>query len=68
MGDPWQRRGLGAELLRRLVKIGRDEELQLIWADVLVGNMGMRRTAESVGFTLVEEHFGDPTVRAELRL
>jgi len=68
VGDPWQRRGMGAELLRRLVKIARDEGLQLIWADVLVGNMGMRRTAEAVGFTMVEEHFGDPTVRAERRL
>jgi hypothetical protein len=27
----------------------------------------MRRTAQEVGFTITEE-FGDPTVRAELRL
>jgi hypothetical protein len=27
----------------------------------------MRRTAQDVGFSIIEE-FGDPTVRAELRL
>jgi acetyltransferase len=67
VGDPWQRRGLGGELLRRLVAIGRDEGLERIWAEMLAGNTGMRRTAQEVGFTMTEE-FGDPTVRAELRL
>jgi acetyltransferase len=67
VGDPWQRRGLGAELLERLVRIGRDEGLELIWAEMLPSNMGMRRTAESAGFSIVDEP-GDPTVRAELYL
>jgi acetyltransferase len=67
VGDPWQGRGLGAELLRRLVEIGRDEGLELIWADMLASNYGMRRTAQSVGFTLVDEP-GETTTRAELRL
>jgi acetyltransferase len=67
VGDRWQRRGLGTELLRRLVGIARDEGLERVWAEMLAGNTGMRRTAEAVGFTIVEE-FGDPTVRAELRL
>jgi len=68
VGDRWQRRGLGAELLRRLITIGRDEGLELIWADLLAGNTGMRRTAESVGFRIVEGALGDSTVRAALRL
>jgi acetyltransferase len=67
VGDPWQRRGLGSELLRRLVAIGRDEGLERIWAEMLAGNTGMRRTAKEVGFTITEE-IGEPTVRAELRL
>ena len=33
VADRWQRRGLGAELLRRLVRIGEDEGLELIWAE-----------------------------------
>jgi acetyltransferase len=67
VGDRWQRRGLGSELLRRLVAIGRAEGLERIWAELLAGNTGMRRTAQDVGFSIIEE-FGDPTVRAELRL
>jgi acetyltransferase len=67
VADHWHRRGLGAELLRRLVRIGRDEGLVRISADMLASNVGMRRTAESVGFTIVEEP-GAPTVRAELAL
>ena len=67
VGDPWQRKGLGAELLRRLVRIARDEKLELIEAEILPTNVGMRRTAEEAGFTIVE-HMGDPTVRAELHL
>jgi acetyltransferase len=66
VSDPWQGRGLGSELLRRLVQIGRDEGLELIWADMLASNIGMRRTAQAVGFRLID----DPgeTTRAELRL
>ncbi|CAN5616693.1 bifunctional acetate--CoA ligase family protein/GNAT family N-acetyltransferase [soil metagenome] len=66
VADRWQKRGLGAELLRRLVQIGRDEGLELIWAEMLAGNTGMRHTAAAVGFTLIDEP-GEPT-RAELLL
>jgi acetyltransferase len=69
IGDPWQRRGLGSELLRRLVQVGRDEGLELIWADMLARNVGMRRTAERVGFTIsASDDLRDPTLHAELRL
>ena len=67
VGDAWQRHGLGTELLRRLVAIGRDEGIERIWAEMLPTNGGMRHTARAVGFTITEE-FGAPTVRAELRL
>ena len=69
VGDRWQRRGLGAELLRRLVQIGRDEGLALIWADMLGTNNGMRHTAEAVGFTIQPPaDIRDQTVHAELLL
>jgi acetyltransferase len=67
VGDPWQHHGLGAVLLRRLVNIGRAEGLATIWAEMLPGNVGMMRTAQSVGFGIVAEP-GAETVRAELRL
>ena len=67
VGDRWQRRGLGSELLSRLVQIGRNEGLELIWAEMLAGNAGMRHTASAVGFRIVDEP-GSPTVRAEMHL
>ncbi len=67
VGDPWQRHGLGTELLHRLVAIGRDEGVERIWAEMLPTNAGMRRTAKAAGFTITET-MGDPTVRAELHL
>jgi acetyltransferase len=65
VADEWQGKGLGTELLRRLVEIARDEGLKLIWAEMLPTNTAMRRTAQAAGFTLSEL---DGETRAELRL
>ncbi|MBV8309233.1 MAG: bifunctional acetate--CoA ligase family protein/GNAT family N-acetyltransferase, partial [Planctomycetaceae bacterium] len=48
--DGFQRRGLGTELLRRLVAIGRDERLHRITAVILPQNQGMLRTCSKLGF------------------
>jgi acetyltransferase len=48
--DGFQRRGLGTELLRRLVAIGRDERLSRISAVVLPQNQGMLRICAKLGF------------------
>jgi hypothetical protein len=53
---------------RRLFRaLGRDERLELIWADMLASSYGMRRTAQSVGVKLIDQP-GETTTRAELRL
>lgn len=65
--DRWQRRGLGRELLGRLVRIAKDEGLERIWADMLAVNIGMRRVAEALGFTITGAP-EDGTLRAELDL
>ena len=65
VADAWQGRGLGTELLKRLVKIGCDEKLELIWAEMLVTNEAMRRTAIDAGFTISATD--GTTMRAELR-
>jgi acetyltransferase len=67
VADRWQRHGLGAELLRELVAIGRAEGLARISADILAGNMAMRHTATSAGFS-IEQELGDQTVRAVMDL
>jgi len=48
--DGFQRRGLGTELLRRLVAIGRDERLHRITAVILPQNQGMLRICSRLGF------------------
>ena len=65
VSDLYQRQGLGTELLRRLVQIGRDEKLDRITADILSENRAMQRVSEKVGFSL--ERSTD-LVRAEINL
>ncbi len=48
--DAFQRRGLGTELLHRLIAIGRHEQLGCITAVVLPENLGMLRICEKLGF------------------
>lgn len=67
VADAWQRKGLGTELLRRLILVAREEGVERVWADLLPTNAGMRRTAMAAGFRVVDE-LGAPTMRAELRI
>jgi acetyltransferase len=66
ISDAWQRHGLGTELLRRLVQIGRDEGLERISADILADNAGMRAVAKKVGFKVRTD--GERDCRAEMWL
>ncbi len=52
VSDEWQHRGLGTELLRRLVAIGRSEGLSAITATILSDNRDMRNLCQRVGFEL----------------
>jgi acetyltransferase len=57
ISDEWQRQGLGSELLRRLIEIGRNEKLTRLSGVVLGENHAMRHACRKVGFTVV--HDGD---------
>ncbi len=65
VADRFQHRGLGSELLRRLVAAGRDEGLQRIVAEMLPTNGAMIRISEKLGFAI---HRSSDGVTAELRL
>ena len=65
--DARQRQGLGSELLRRLVQIGRDEGLSRIVATIAVDNREMQQVARKIGFT-VRYDLIDQIVKAELPL
>ena len=48
--DRYQKMGLGRELVRRLIQVGRDEKLESIEANILPENLGMRALASGFGF------------------
>ncbi len=50
--DACHRQGFGEELLRRLVRIARDEKLQRITATILSENVAMQHVARDAGFKL----------------
>jgi acetyltransferase len=69
VADSAQGKGVGTELLARLVRYGRDEGLGRITADILARNRPMQAVSEKLGFTIVRaEDFGDPMVQAVLDL
>ena len=68
ISDEYQNRGLGTELLRRLIEVARAENAPRLFAEVLAINHPMQIICRRLGFTLSAPH-GDPaTVTAEIRL
>jgi acetyltransferase len=52
ISDPWQGKGLGSEVLKLLVQIGRREGLQRIVGYIMPENVSMKRVADEAGFTM----------------
>jgi len=52
VNDHWQKKGLGAELLKRLVEIGRNEKLTRLSAEIMADNHAMHHISKQVGFKL----------------
>ncbi|MBZ5585673.1 MAG: bifunctional acetate--CoA ligase family protein/GNAT family N-acetyltransferase [Acidobacteriia bacterium] len=67
ISDKWQGHGLGKELLSRLIKVGADEKLSKLGADILPDNREIMRICEKLGFTLKHSP-EDEVVRAEYKL
>ena len=67
ISDKWQGNGLGKELLSRLIKVGADEKLSKLGADILPDNREIMRICEKLGFTLKHSP-EDEVVRAEYKL
>jgi acetyltransferase len=67
VSDDFQGRGLGTELLRRLLEVGRQEKVERITADILAENRSMQRICERLGFQLKYDA-EEATVKVEFRL
>ncbi len=65
--DRYHGKGLGSELVRRLIEIAREEKIERLLADILPENYDMPRLCKKLGFRLrhdVAEHL----VKGELEL
>jgi acetyltransferase len=67
ISDAVQRLGLGAELVRRLLEVGRQEKVRRISAEILSDNYAMQKICERLGFRLEYLPEGD-VVRVEIEL
>ena len=66
VSDQFHGRGLGKELLGRLVTVGADEKLSALKADILPDNRDVTRICEKLGFTL-RHSMEDEVIKAEYR-
>jgi len=66
VSDRYQGQGIGRELLRRLIDIGRDEKLISIMGYILPENVGMLNLTEQLGFEMHTN--SDGVVEAKLEL
>jgi len=67
ISDSWQHQGIGSELLKRLIRIGHDEKLSRITADILGDNQPMLHVTRKAGFKVAHEH-GSHDFTAEYKL
>ena len=67
VSDEYQGRGLGSELLRRILQVGRDERVARVVGEVLPENVEMIRVCKKVGFQ-VKHDLEEGVVRATMEL
>ncbi|MFI5303346.1 MAG: bifunctional acetate--CoA ligase family protein/GNAT family N-acetyltransferase [Nitrospiria bacterium] len=65
ISDLFQRMGLGTELLKRLLQIGRVEKINKVRGDILLDNLPMQKVCEKLGFTLNRTE-GDHLIECEI--
>jgi acetyltransferase len=53
IGDAFQKRGLGTELLKRALQVARDEKIERLFMTIMGENLEMQHVAENFGFKLV---------------
>lgn len=70
VSDRYQCQGLGTEILRRLIHVGRDEHVTQIMADILPDNRAMQHVCQKLDFQLqrVISDDSEPMVKAVLPL
>jgi acetyltransferase len=52
VADPWQGKGVGGQLLARLIEVARQEGITRIYAEILEANLHMQRLCARLGFVM----------------
>lgn len=66
ISDPYQGRGLGSELLRRLLQVGRDEGLRRVTGEILAENRPMQALCARLGAAFGST--GGPEMKVDFNL
>jgi acetyltransferase len=67
VSDSMQGKGLGTELVKRLIEVARAENIGRVRGDILAENTAMLKVCKKLGFRL-KRSLTDPTVEVELAL
>ncbi|HEY1759157.1 MAG TPA: bifunctional acetate--CoA ligase family protein/GNAT family N-acetyltransferase [Bryobacteraceae bacterium] len=67
VSDPWHERGLGTELLRRLVALARSEGIRRVFGEILAENRAMQEICRQLGFD-VRYSIADGVVEASIEI
>jgi acetyltransferase len=65
--DAYQNRGLGAELLRRAVRVAREEGIRALSSEMMADNLAMQVISKALGFHLQMQN-GFASMRARLQV
>jgi acetyltransferase len=68
ISDRYQGKGLGKELLTRIIKIGRDEKIKRIIALISPENEAMKKLCQAVGFSSIEMDPHNGMLKAQIEL
>jgi len=67
VADAYQNRGLGAELLRRVIHVAKQEGVQAVSADMMPDNISMRAICKHLGFEVeMQDSFSALHARLEI--
>jgi acetyltransferase len=65
--DQYQNRGLGEELLRRVVRVAKEEGVRAVSAEMMADNLAMQAITKAMGFKVkMQEDFTSMRARLEL--
>ena len=68
VGDPWQGKGIAAELFERCISMAKEQGLEYLWGLVLATNKTTLALARKLGFTIARSaDFKEYEIRMDLR-